>query len=181
MFTRLFAGAVALAAGAGLASCGLPPITTGEQSFTIPYSMFVPSFARGLPVPIPAFPGAKAPATTLPLPGEARTVRFSSVNLNLKLRNTGPLPLSIKLYLSPDGVDPYTTAPLGGDQPVIELPAKGTEDVSRSFSIDPALLQSPQLKLGYTFSSPGSGGLVTFTEDDAVLVRHSVTLQPKLF
>lgn len=185
MTQRTLAGAAALVAAATVASCGLPPITTSEQSITIKYSNFVPGFANGLPLVtgLPAFADQKADPSTIPLPAEAHTIKLTSVMLNLKMRNTGPLPLRIKLYLSKDGVDPYTTPALGGDQAQIDLPAHAAEgqNVTKNFAIDPALLQENQLKLGYTFGSPGTSQTVTFTDADAVYVGYSVTVQPKLF
>ena len=177
--TWAIAAAVAVTS---LASCGLPPITTSEQSITIKYDTFIP---KGVPIitGFPAFADQKGPASTIPIPGEARAVKLNSVVLNLKMRNSGPIPLSIKLYLSPESTDPYTVAPLGGDQASIELPAHAAEgaDVVKNFAIDPALLQQTSLKLGYTFGSPGTSEAVKFTDSDAVYVRHSVTVQPKLF
>lgn len=185
MTNRILAGAAALALGASLASCGLPPITTTEQSLTIKYSNFVPGFANGVPLitGLPGFADKSAPPTTIPLPGEARTVKLNSVALNLKLRNSGPIPLRIKLFLSREAVDPYTTEALGGTDALIELPrgmAEGVE-VRKTFPIDPSLLQEQNLKLGYTFGSPGTNESVTFTDADAVTVKHSVTVQAKLF
>lgn len=185
MTHRKLIGAVALTAAATLASCGLPPITTSEQSITIPYNGFVPSITYGVPLVtgLPAFQDRQAGPTTIPLPGEARAVKLNSVNLNLKMRNTGPIPLRIKLFLSREGVDPYTTPALGGDQAQIDLDRNMTDGqfVTKTFSIDPALLQEQSIKLGYTFGSPGTSESVTFTADDKVEVRHSVTVQPKLF
>ena len=135
---RILAGATALALGASLASCGLPPITTTEQSLTIKHSNFVPNFANGVPLitGLPGFADKSAPPTTIPLPGEARTVKLNSVALNLKLRNSGPIPLRIKLFLSREAVDPYTTEALGGTEALIELPrgmAEGVE-VRKTFA-----------------------------------------------
>jgi hypothetical protein len=172
--------AVALS-GTALA-CSLPPYTTPAQNVTVKYSMFVPPVAQGIPIPtgLPAFADRQAPATTFPLPKEAQTFNLSSVTLNLSMQNTGPLPLRIKIYLSRESVDPYSTAPLGGDQPEIELPAKGPV-VAKSLPIDPALMKEQKLKLGYTFGSPGTNQTVTFQESDSVLVSYSVTAQAKLF
>jgi hypothetical protein len=182
MTHRYLTGAAALVAVASLASCGLPPITTAEQSITIKYDTFIP---KGVPIitGFPAFADQKAPASTIPLPGEARSIKLNSVILNLKMRNSGPIPLRIKLFLSKSSVDPYSTPALGGDQAQIDLPARAAEgqDTSKNFPIDPALLQEPELKLGYTFGSPGTSEPVTFQDSDAVYVRHSVTVQPKLF
>ena len=182
MNQRFLTGAIALAAAATLASCGLPPITTSEQSITIKYDTFIPT---GVPIitGFPAFSDQKAPATTIPLPAEARTVKLNSVILNLKMRNTGPIPLRIKLYLSREAVDPYSVPPLGGEQSQIDLPAKAPEgtEVTKNFPVDVTLLQEQNLKLGYTFGSPGTSEPVQFSDADAVYVRHSVTVQPKLF
>jgi hypothetical protein len=179
---RQIGAIAAVATLATLASCGLPPITTSEQSITIKYDTFIP---KGVPVitGFPAFSDQKGPASTIPVPGEARAIKLNTVVLNLKMRNTGPIPLRIKLFLSGESTDPYTVAPLGGDQATIDLPARAAEnaEVVKNFAIDPALLQQSALKLGYTFGSPGTSESVTFTDNDAVYVRHSVTVQPKLF
>jgi hypothetical protein len=177
----LTGAAVAVAAVSAFVGCSLPPVTTSEQQFAVKYNMIVPSATNGVPIPlVPGFSDQKPPATTFPVPKEAKSVKLSSVNLNLKMQNTGPLPLKIKIYLSPANVDPYTQAPLGGDAPEIDLPAASPE-VSKVFSIDPALLTQENLKLGYSFSSAGSQQAVTFKDTDQVNVKYSVAAAVKLF
>lgn len=181
-FHRPLVASLAVVAAAGFAGCALPPVNTPDQTITVKYSMFVPPVAQGVPLPtgLPGFNDRSAPPTTVPVPKEAKTFKLASLVLNLKAKNTGPIPLQVKLYLSPDSVDPYTTAPLGGDNPVIELPRGGAE-TSKSFPIDVSLLAGDALKLGYTFSSPGTNETVTFQESDAVTVTYSLAAQAKLF
>lgn len=180
-FRALTGAAVVLAASATFVGCSLPPVTTSETQFAVKYNVIVPSAANGVPIPVvPAFSDQKPPATEFPVPKEAKTVKLSTVNLNLKMQNNGPLPLKIKVYLSRASVDPYTTAPLGGDQGVIELPARGNE-VAKVFPIDVALLAEEKLKLGYSFSSDGSSSPITVTDSDQVNVKYSVTAAVKLF
>lgn len=177
----LTGAAAALVATATFAGCSLPPVTTSETQFAVKYNVIVPSAANGLPLPmVPAFSEQKPPATTFPVPKEAKTIKLSSVNLNLKMQNTGPLPLKIKIYLSKASADPYATAPLGGDAPEIDLPARSAE-VSKVFPIDVALLAEENLKLGYSFSSPGSSEAITIQDSDQVNVKYSVTAAVKLF
>lgn len=175
----LVGSALVIGASATFAGCSLPPVTTSEQSITIPYDTIVPAGLTS-PIGLPGFSDRQAPASTFPVPGEARNVKLSSVNLNLKMQNTGPVPLRIKLYLAPPGADVYASAPLGGDQAQIDLPANGGT-ATKVFPIDPALLQNEKLQLGYTFGSPGTSEPVTFTGDDKVVVTHSVTAAVKLF
>lgn len=164
-----------------LAACGLPPINTPEQSFAIPYKTFVPALATGIPLltGLPEFADQKAPPVTFPLPKEAKSFKLETVVLNLKFYNTGPLPLRIKLFLSTSAEDPFAKPPLGGDQALIDLP-RGGETISRSFPIDVALMQADNLKLGYTFGSPGTKESVTFKDMDEVKVTHSIKVQAKL-
>lgn len=179
---RALIGATAvLASAATFAGCSLPPVTTSETQFAVKYNLIVPSAANGVPLPlVPAFSEQKPPATEFPVPKEAKAIKLSSVNLNLKMQNTGPLPLKIKIYLSRANVDPYTTAPLGGDAPEIDLPAQSAE-VSKVFVIDTALLTEEKLKLGYSFSSAGSSSPVTIQDTDQVNVKYSITAAVKLF
>lgn len=180
-FTRgLFGAALAAVAFAG---CSLPPVTTQEQSVTIPYEMFTGGLippGTVSPIGLPGFSDRQAPPSTFPVPGEARNVKLNTVTLNLKLLNTGPVALRLKLFLAAPGTDVYTTQPLGGDQAQIDLAPNGGS-ATKNFPIEPSLLQNEKLQLGYTFGSPGSSEPVEFTGDDKVVVTHSVTAQVKLF
>lgn len=166
----------------GLAGCALPPIQTPELTFTVPYSTFVPQAATALPLPLPLLPpfsDVKIPKTNLPVPAEAKTVALASAVLNLKLKNTGPVPMNIQLFLSGEGTDPYAGPPLGGAEGLIALPRGGVE-VTKALPIDVALLRQPSLELGCLMGSPGTQDPVQFKADDAVLVSHSVKVQIKL-
>lgn len=178
MRVRAWLTGVAIAAVAG---CALPPVTTPEESFSIPYNTLLPPGVT-LVLGVPPFADQKAPATTLPVPKEARAVKLNTVTLNLKLQNTGPVPLRIRLYLSAEAVDPYSTTPLGGPDAQIELPPNSPAEVAKSFPLDPTLLTTNEkLKLGYTFGSPGTTQPVTTTGDDKVLVKYSVQAAVKVF
>jgi hypothetical protein len=115
-----------------LAACSLPPYTTPEQTFSVKYSMFVPNFANGVPIPVglPGFDDKTAPSSTVPVPKEAKSFKLASLELNLKLNNTGPVPLRIKIFLdraSLSDADLYAKAPLGGNPGgTIDLPRGGT-------------------------------------------------------
>lgn len=173
--------AAAAVAVVSTAACSLPPVTTTEQTLSVPYSSVIPGGGNGATLPlVPAFSDQKAPASDIPVPAEAKMLKLSSLKLNLSFQNTGALPLTLKFYLSRPAVDPYTTTALGGDQAAIELAANGGT-ASRSFDIDPTLLQESSLKLGVTFSSGGSTGPVSFSDDAKVIVKHSVTASAKLF
>jgi hypothetical protein len=177
----LLGGGAALVTTASLFACTLPPVQTPEQSFTVKYSQFIPSAMYGVPLPtVPAIDPQKAPVSTVPVPAEAHTVKLASVILNLKLQNNGPIPLQVKIFLSGESTDPYSQPALGGDQAQIDLPAKGPE-VSKSFPIDTALLQQQNLKLGFTFGSPGAPGPITFQDSDSVVAKESTTIQVKVF
>lgn len=175
---RTLVTAAVVAFGATAAACSLPPVSFDAGTVTVRYSDFLP---QGVPIVtgFPSFSDRRGPAQTIPVAREARSVNLSSVTLNLRLQNTGPIPLNVKLYLSPESQDPYATAPLGGENALIELPARSGE-VTRSFSIDPALTKQERLKLGYTFSSPGTQESVTIQESDAVIVKTSVAAQVKV-
>jgi hypothetical protein len=168
-----------------LAACTLPPYTTPEQSFSVKYSMFVPSFTQGIPLPtgLPAFADKPAPSSTVPIPKEAKTFKLAALELNLKMKNTGPVPLRIKIFLDRNSVSEselYATAPLGGAEGQIDLPRGGTE-ITKAFPIDVALLQEESLRLGYTFGSPGTQETVTFKDSDQVNVAYSIKATAKLF
>ena len=176
---RMTGTAMVIAAGAGFAGCSLPPVTTSEQSITVPYNTIIPAGLTS-PLGLPGFSDKQGTPSTFPVPGEARNVKLASVNLNLKMQNTGPIPLRIKLYLAAPGTDVYSTTPLGGEGAQIDLPANGGT-AQHVYAIDPALLKNEQIQLGYTFGSPGTSEPVTFTEDDKVVVTHSVSAAVKLF
>ncbi|MDB5096024.1 MAG: hypothetical protein JWM80_445 [Cyanobacteria bacterium RYN_339] len=168
-----------------LAACTLPPYTTPEQSFSVKYAMFVPSFTQGVPVPLlPAFDDKAAPSSTVPIPKEAKTFKLAALELNLKMKNTGPVPLRIKIFLDRSSVsetDLYAKPPLGGNPGgTIDLPRGGTE-VVKVFPIDTTLLQEENLRLGYTFGSPGTTQSVTFQDSDQVNVAYSIKATAKLF
>jgi hypothetical protein len=169
-----------------LAACSLPPYTTPEQTFSVKYSMFVPNFANGVPIPVglPGFDDKTAPSSTVPVPKEAKSFKLASLELNLKLNNTGPVPLRIKIFLdraSLSDADLYAKAPLGGNPGgTIDLPRGGTE-VQKTFPIDVALLQEDNLRLGYSFGSPGTTESVTFKDTDQVNVTYSIKAVAKLF
>lgn len=172
-----------VAAAALVASCTLPPYTVNGTPFTVKYSMFVPQFADGVPLPtgLPGFADRQAPPTTIDVPQEAKTFKIASLDLNLTMSNTGPIPLRIKIFLGrTTEPDIYKTAPLGGDQAELDLP-RGGATVQKTFSIDPALLQEQKLTLGYTFGSPGTQDPVTFKADDAVNINYSLRASVKLF
>lgn len=180
MFQTRLVAAVAVAAALG--ACTLPPIQTPELSFTIPYSTFVPNAAQALPVPLPglpAFSDVKVPKTNIPVPAEAKTVSLATAVLNLKLRNTGPVPMNIQLFLSGEGTNPYEQPPLGGAEGMIALPRGGVE-VTKSLPIDVALLRQPSLELGCMMGSPGTSDPVQFKADDAIIVNQSVKVQIKV-
>lgn len=180
MSIRPLLGTSVMLATATLIGCSLPPVATPEQSFTVKYNQIIPSVANGVPVPAPAFPAQKVPASDVPVPAEAHSVKINSVTLNLKMQNTGPIPLQVKIYMSSPDVDPYSQPPLGGDQAEIDLAANGPE-VDKSFSLDPTLFQQQSLKLGFTFASPGASGTVTFQDSDEVTVKESASVSLKLF
>lgn len=176
--------ALALAA-ATLAACNLPPYTTPEQTFAVKYKMFVPEVAQGIPLVtgLPGFEDRTAPSSTVPVPKEAKTLKLASLELNLRMRNTGPLPLRIKLFLGREALtdtELYKQAPLGADQGQIDLPRGGNSDVVKVFPIDTALLQEQNLKLGYSFGSPGTQDSVTFKDTDQVDVGYSIKAVAKL-
>ena len=170
-------GAVALLA----AGCSVP-VTTPEQTLTVPYSTFVPKAAQGLPLVtgLPAFADQPAPAFSFPTPAEAKKVKLETVTLHLRMRNTGPLPLRITLYLTQHPNDPYGTPPLGGEGNAMDLPRGGVA-VEKAYPIDPALLAADQLRLGYKFGSPGTNESVTFKDSDQVEVAYKVSVNAKLF
>jgi hypothetical protein len=168
-----------------LAGCNLPPYTTPEQSFAVKYSMFVPDIAQGVPLltGLPGFADKTAPSSTVPVPKEAKTLKLASLDLNLRMRNTGPLPLRIKLFLGREALtdkELYATSPLGGDQGTIDLPRGGNSDVNKVFPIDVGLLQEQNLKLGYSFGSPGTQDSVTFKDTDQVDIGYSIKAIAKL-
>lgn len=176
---HVFRPLVALVAVATLAACTLPPITTPETSFTVKYETFIPSMQSNVSLPLfPAVPEVAVPASTIPVPKEAKSVKLETVMLNLKLKNTGPLPLKLKIYLSNATEDPYTKAPLG-DATGLDLP-KGGLEVTKTFPLDVALLQAESLKLGIRVSSPGVNEPVTFKPEDAITVTQSVKVTAKL-
>jgi hypothetical protein len=168
-----------------LAACTLPPYTTPEQSFSVKYSMFVPNFAQGVPVPLlPAFDDKTAPSSTVPVPKEAKTFNIASLELNLRMSNTGPVPLRIKIFLDKAALsdsDLYAKPPLGGNPGgTIDLP-RGGQEVVKTFPIDTTLLKEDQLRLGYSFGSPGTNESVTFKDTDQVNVAYSIKAVAKLF
>lgn len=161
--------------------CSLPPVTTTEQSLTVRYTDFLPGAVSGATLPlVPAFSDQKAPVSDIPVPAEAKMLKLSSLKLNLSFENAGPVPLTLKLYLSRAGVDPYSTPALGGEAAAIELPRDGGK-ATRSFDLDPTLLQESTLRLGTTFSSPGTNSPATLSDDARVIVKHSITASAKLF
>ena len=93
-----------LAAGL-LAACSLPPYTTPESSFAVKYSMFVPNFTQGIAIPtgMPAFDNKPAPSSTVPVPKEAKALQITSLEILLRLSNTGPVPLRVKIFLGIQG------------------------------------------------------------------------------
>ena len=180
MTTRLMTcllGAAVLAT----AACSVP-ITTPEQTLTVPYSTFVPNIANGVPLVtgLPPFADQAAPAVNFPTPAEAKKVKLESVMLHLRMRNTGPLPLRVTLYLTKHPDDPYATPPLGGAEGTLEVPGGGGQ-AEKAFPLDPALLQNEQLRLGYKFGSPGTTESVTFKDTDKVEVSYKVSVAAKLF
>lgn len=180
-FPQLLPALVLVAAGA-VGACTLPPIQTPELSFTAPYSTFVPSAASAIPVPLPGLPpfsDVKLPRTNIPVPPEAKTVSLASALLNLRLKNTGPIPMTIQLFLAAEGSDPYAQPPLGGAEGLINLPRGGVE-VTKTLAIDVALLRQSSLELGCMMGSPGTNEPVQFKPDDAVIVGHSVKVQIKV-
>ncbi|HEY9720729.1 MAG TPA: hypothetical protein V6D47_01875 [Oscillatoriaceae cyanobacterium] len=181
MAIRSVLGVSLLLATATIVGCSLPPVATPEQSFTVKYNQFVPNAVNGVPIPaVPAFPAQKVPASSIPVPAEAHSVKINSVTLDLKMQNTGPLPLALKIYMSAPNVDPYSQPPLGGDQGEIDLPAAGPE-VDKSFSVDPTLFQQDDFQLGITIASSGTTQPITFQDSDEVTVKESASVSLKLF
>jgi hypothetical protein len=165
------------------AACTLPPYTVNGVPFTVKYSMFVPSFATGIPLVtgLPAFADRPAPSSTIDVPAEAKQFKLTALDLVLNMSNTGPVPLRIKIFLARTSEpDVYKTTPLGGDQAAIDLP-RGGATVNKTLPIDPALLQEQKLALGYTFGSPGTTESVTFKDTDAVTIGYSIRATAKIF
>lgn len=180
MYNRPMIGALG-AAVLATAACSVP-VTTPEQSFSVPYSTFVPNLANGVPIPtgLPAFQDQPAPPVSFPVPAEAKKVKLETVTLHVRMKNTGPLPLRITLYLAQHPNDPYATPALGGAEGTLEVP-RGGGQAEKAFPIDPALLAGDQLRLGYKFGSPGTQESVTFTENDKVEVTYKVSVNARLF
>lgn len=171
--------AAALGLTALSAGCTLPPYTVPEQNVTIPYSQFIPQAANNVTLPLlPAFSDVQVPTTTIPMPKEAQALNVTALTLNLRMQDNGPMPLGVKIYLAPQGTDPYSTPPLGGD--AINLTANGPE-VDQHLTIDPTLLKQSNLTLGVKVSSPGTTSPVTFQSTNSVVVYYSETAQIKLF
>jgi hypothetical protein len=165
------------------AACTLPPYTVNGTPFTVKYSMFIPAEFQGVPLisGVPAFDDKPAPASTIAVPQEAKSFKLTALDLILTMSNTGPLPLRTKIYLGrPSDADVYKTTPLGGDQASIDLP-RGGATVTKTLPLDPSLLQEVNLKLGYTFGSPGTKESVTFKPDDSVTIGYSIRATAKLF
>jgi hypothetical protein len=162
-----------------LVACSLPSITTQFQTFNIRYSSFLPGANNqadfNIPM-LPKFDDQQAPASSIPVPSGASGVPLGELLLTLRVNNDGPIPLSIKMYVSKDQ-DPYQSAPLGNE--AFEIPAKQT--VTKSFSLDPNIVKEPQLYLGYKFSSAGSTAPLTISARDNIAVSYSIKATPKLF
>ncbi len=168
-------GAVVLAT----TGCSIP-FTTPEQTITVPYDKFVPNLANGVPIPlVPAFADQSAPPVSFPVPAEAKKVKLQTVTLHLKMKNTGPLPIRITLYLTKHPDDPYSIAPLGGAEGTIELARDGGV-AEKSFPLDTSLLEGDQMRLGYKFGSPGTQQSVTFKDTDKIDVTYKVSGNAKI-
>lgn len=169
-------GAVVLAT----AGCSVP-YTTPEQTITVPYDKFVPNLANGVTLPlVPAFADQSAPPVSFPVPAEAKKVKLEAVTLHLKLKNAGPLPIRLAVYLAKHPDDPYSTGQLGGAEGTIELARDGGTS-EKAFPLDPALLTGDQLRLGYKFGSAGTQQPVTFKDTDKIDVTYKVAVTAKLF
>lgn len=162
------------------AGCISIPVNTPEQTLSVPYSAFVPGGAVGATLPLlPAFNDVAGPPANFPVPAEAKKVKLETVNLTLKVKNTGALPLRMQLFLAKAGEDVYKTAALGGADPVLNLTPGGSAE--KTFPIDPALLSADQLQLGYKFGSDGSKTPFSVKADDKLEVVYKVGAQAKLF
>lgn len=162
------------------AGCSVP-YTTPEQTITVPYDKFVPQATNGVPIPlIPAFADQAAPPVSFPVPAEAKKVKLEAVTLHLRMKNNGPLPVRITLYLTKHPDDPYATAPLGGAEGTLTL-ARDGGTAEKAFPIDPALLAGDQMRLGYKFGSDGTNQPVTFKSTDQIDVVYKVAVTAKLF
>lgn len=172
--------AALLSVSAVSAGCTVP-YTTPEQNLSVPYSTFVPKAANGVPLVtgLPAFADQPAPPVSFPVPAEAKKFNLQTVSLNLRVTNTGPLPLRITLFLAEHPNDPYASAPLGGAEGTLTIP-RGGGTVEKAFPVDPALLKGDQLRLGYKFGSDGTNESVTFKETDRVDVNYKVSVTAKI-
>jgi hypothetical protein len=160
--------------------CASIPVNTPEQTLSVPYTTFVPGGAVGVSLPLlPAFNDIQAPAASFPVPAEAKQVKLETVNLSLKVKNSGALPLRMQLFLAKAGANVYGSNPLGAPDPILNLTPGGT--VEKTFVIDPALLQADQLQLGTKFGSDGLQAPFTVKANDKLELTYKIGAQAKLF